>query len=579
MKIKYKFLIIFLFICNTIFAQETLSKYNTSWTSVLPGSVICEPVATSYGFCLATDARNLMGFSSSGVLLWEKNIGRVRNISLTVLKGDFILFHDISNNVYKLFNPSGTEIWSQTIDFVPFSKPFAGRDGRFFIYGENKILCLGINGKIRWQLETDYQKELSMQELPDGSLIIFLRDLNGCTQGLRISPFGKQLEKIIFSGSIKSTNTCNDGVLLTFENGNSGLFALSNGFAKSRWVTNVKVENPVFVVSSDKNDYRLLSLSKSQITIYKLNNENGVVESYKTITGIDGTSLLQTVYSDSGLFLADSYNAFLIDSDFKELWSAKIPETVRNKTINEMVYLDDDYLVFCNKNWSMSAYHTNQTTKSNVSKNIQNPHSDYSSFAPLNLDVINYYTADAFFSQIKDDSITEHLFEGFYGSEEQQWLTQILSIAKLYAIEAGSQSFGTRPERSIFQTDSAGFETILLQLSLLCTDQSQNAAAAIISESSDKTFCRTLLSNLTGYDPDGKLLKALERNALRAGTKDSAYINSLCDCVYSICLFMGRPAYNKKGKELLKKFIGLEYSSVTRNYARETLKKIIALEL
>ena len=51
---------------------EKLSNYNTTWTSVLPGTALCQPEVTSYGFCLATDARNLMGFSSTGKLLWEK---------------------------------------------------------------------------------------------------------------------------------------------------------------------------------------------------------------------------------------------------------------------------------------------------------------------------------------------------------------------------------------------------------------------------------------------------------------------------------------------------------------------------
>ena len=61
--------------------------------------------------------------------------------------------------------------------------------------------------------------------------------------------------------------------------------------------------------------------------------------------------------------------------------------------------------------------------------------------------------------------------------------------------------------------------------------------------------------------------------------KDTAYLNTICDSVYSICLFMGRPAYNKKGKDILKSLMGIGYSSKTRNYARDTLKKIIALEL
>ena len=86
-------------IFQSLFAQETLSAFNTSWTSVLPGTALCEPEPTSYGFCIATDARNVMGYTSTGLLLWEKNVGRVRQLSLTSLKGDFILFHDKDKNI------------------------------------------------------------------------------------------------------------------------------------------------------------------------------------------------------------------------------------------------------------------------------------------------------------------------------------------------------------------------------------------------------------------------------------------------------------------------------------------------
>ena len=61
-------------------AQEKLSNYNTTWDAVLPGTPLCEPAVTSYGFCIATDARNIMGFSSNGTLLWEKQTGRIRNL-------------------------------------------------------------------------------------------------------------------------------------------------------------------------------------------------------------------------------------------------------------------------------------------------------------------------------------------------------------------------------------------------------------------------------------------------------------------------------------------------------------------
>lgn len=573
------FILLFsLFITIPVFCQETLSSYNTSWTSVLPGTVICEPAITSYGFCIATDARNLMGYSSSGILLWEQKIGRVRNIDLSVIDEDFILFHDKDKNIIRLFNPSGTEIWSKPLDFLLTEKPFSGRDGRFFIYGENKIICIGINGIERWNIETENQKALPVQELPDGSIIVFIEDENGKTRGLRISPFGEKLENITFAGSITAASTCNDGILLTFTDGSAGLFSLKDGLADSRWVASVKSGNPVFAVSPDHEKYNLISLSKTEITVYKLDSNNGNVEAGRTITGIDGTSLTLKSFSNTGLLLADSNKTVLLDEDFKEIWSAFMPDKVKKNTVNQIIYLNDDYLVLCDKNWSMNAYHTSQGVNSSktVIKNIQ---ADYSSFAPVDLNEINYFSEAGFYNSLKDPERINKIREGNYNSQEELWLSQTLSVAKLYFMDASSSDFGIHTEKSVFETDSAGFESILLQLAVLGTKQTQNAVAGIISASSNKSYCRVLLSNISGYDPDGKLLEAISRNANRAGNKDSAYLKSICDAVYSICLFMGRPAWNKKGKDILKNFMGNGYSSTTRTYARDTLKKIISLEL
>ena len=566
-----------------LFSQEALSPFNTSWNAVLPGTALCEPAVTSYGFCLATDARNIMGFSSTGTLLWEKKTGRIRNMELTTLPGDFILFLNKDDNTLKLYNPSGTEIWSFQLSFTPYEKPFSGRDGRFFVYGQKSVICMGINGKIRWQLETENQKELPMQELPDGSIIVFLNDESGKTRGLRISPFGELLENITFSGSILTTHTCKDGILLTFTDGSAGLFSLKDGLADSRWVASVKGNNPFFIVSQNRKQFRLLSLSKNEITIYQLNSQNGADISSKTINDIDGTALLKTELSDSGLFLADSKKAVLLDFDYNELWAAMMPSETNN-SINQIIYLSNDYFVLCLKNWSMNAYHTLQKTaeiktSDSVKTVLNNEQFDYSSFAPLNLSEFSYYSQGLFYNSIKDSQIAELIAQGDFGVMEGQWLSQTLSIAKLYSLSATSSDFGIRIEKSVFETDSAGFEAVLVQLALLCTAQTQGAAANIISNSTNKAYCRALLSNLTGYDPDGKLLEAIEKNASLAGNKDSGYLKSVCDGVYSICLFMGRPAYNKKGKDILKSFLGLGYSSETRSYARETLKKIIALEL
>lgn len=560
---------------------EQLSNYNTSWSSVLPGTTLCQPEVTSYGFCIATDARNLMGYSSEGKLLWEKKIGRIRKLSLTALRGDFILFHDQNSNIIKLFNPSGSEIWSKSLDFKPAAKTFAGRDGRFFIHGEGNIVCYGINGIVRWRLKTKAQKEMPLQELPDGSVIVFLTEENGKTKGLRFSPFGEELEDITFAGCVKNSYTCSQGILLTFTDGSAGLFSISDGLTQSRWVTSVKSGNPLFLVNNNRSDFRLLSLLPDSVTLYKLNLSDGSENASWKINGINGNALLASNFTDSGIFLADSQKAILIDYEGKEVWAAKMPAGIKTKEINQIAYLNDDYLLFCSKNWSMNAYHTKQSTSKyhsdkTVSKNIQ---SDYSSFAPLDLSEINYFTQSSFYPSIKNPEREKLIKSGNFGTTEKEWLSQTLSIAQLSYLDSTSSDFGTRMEKSVFQTDSAGFEEILVQLALLCTDNTQSACADILSKSRNKSNCRAILANLYGYDPDGKLLSAIEKNAELAGTKDSVYCNIVCDAVYSICLFMGRPAYNKKGKDIIKRFMGANYPSNTRIYARDTLKKIISLEL
>jgi len=318
-----------------LFSQEAgleqLSNYNTSWTAVLPGTTLCQPEITSYGFCIATDARNLMGYSSEGKLLWEKKIGRIRKLSLTALRGDFILFHDQNSNIIKLFNPSGSEIWSKSLDFKPVAKPFAGRDGRFFIHGEGNLVCYGINGIVRWKLKTKTQKEMPLQELPDGSVIVFLADEDGKTKGLRFSPFGEELEDITFAGSVKNSYTCSQGILLTFTDGSAGLFSITDGLTKSCWVTSVKAGNPLFIVNNDKSDFRLLSLLPDSISVYKINVSDGSESSSLKINGINGNTLLVSDFNDSGIFLADSQKAVLIDPEGKELWAAKCRQELRLK--------------------------------------------------------------------------------------------------------------------------------------------------------------------------------------------------------------------------------------------------------
>ena len=566
-------------ICSSVlFAQETLTKYNTSWATVLPGTVICEPQETSYGFCLATDARTATGFSKTGTELWHSPIGRSRNISLTVLKDDFILLHEKNDNILKLLNPSGTELWHNSLSFVPREKPFIGRDGRFFLCSENQIICYGINGKIRWQMETSQQKNIPLQELPDGTLIVFLNDKEGKTQGIRFSPFGKQLEHITFAGSITMAWSCNSGILLTFNDGSAGLFSVEDDKAKNKWVIPSKNTNSIFTVSVDKTAFLYLTFGQNSIFVNHLSSFDGSIQSTYELKGFQKAQLQKIYFNDTGLFLCDRQNAFLY-MDGKELWSARMPQT-NQQDYNYLINLKDNTFIFCNKDWSMNAFKMADKTAAAPQKNSaagkKNSYSNLISKDPSLEFALEYQKQ--FGSEFVDESITEKIKNNAYSGDECEVIAPVINICAIYTSKLSTNSFGARSEPSIFELDRPGFEKILYQLSFICTDDSQNLAASIIKKS-QKNDCRYLISCLQGYDPDGLLLESLEIKSGLINHKDFGSLTAICDAVYEICRFMGRPAYNTRGKLIIKNFMSANYDSSSRNYARETLQKILSLNL
>lgn len=572
---KSIFIFSFLVFSNLLFSEEVLSKLNASWSTVLPGTVLCEPVETSYGFCIVTDARDVIAYTKDGQQIWEKSIGRSRNVELSVLKDDFLVILEKNENKLKVLNPSGNEIWSKVLDFFPRERALVGYDGRFFVYSENKIICFGINGICKWQIETEHQKNIPVQLLPDGSLVVFLNETQGKTMGLRISPFGEQIEEITFAGEVINSYSCSDGILLIFSDGTGGLFSIQEGLAKNKWVLQKKSNNGRFVVSSDLKNYFYIELESGSIILNQVNSSDGSIVFSKKITELNGTKLLQAYCNDAGIFLCDNKKAIFYNKNGLELYSANMPEP-KQQNWNYLFNLEDNYFIFCNKDWSLSAFRISQTAGKSI-RHTENR--NYNSFYQLDMTPFSVMYTKDFGTQLTNDTRIEKLLNGNYGDDERKFISEVISICNIYNSEVSSSDFGTRKEKSIFDLDETGFQKILLQLSLFCNDNSQNTAASIIRKSSNRNYSLYLINNISGYDPDGEILSAIEKKSSEITPRDVNYINSICDLIYEICCFMGRPAYNTKGKRILKQFLGSNYDIRNRKYASDTLRKIIALEL
>ena len=578
-KRKFLFLILIFFsFLYPFFGQQVLSNLNTSWTNVLPGSVITSPALTSYGFCLISDARLISAFTYEGKTLWEKPCSRSRDVILSSLPGDFIALIDNSSKTIKILNPSGGEIWSKKLNYRVLQEPFAGRDGRFFIKGDDVIECYGMNGICKWSMNIENQKDMQLQELPDGSLIVFQNELTGKTRGIRISPFGQELENIIFAGKITNAFTCLQGILLTFEDGASGLFSVEDGFAKNKWTLQKKTQYPYFVVSENGNDFVFLELMPGGVIFNEIDKINGnIIHSIK-IQGLDGLNLKKVFYNHNGLFLCDSLSACLYNSNGNELWSAKIPYSKNKEIWNYLIYTPNNYLVFCFKDWTLNAYHIAQANTKKENKTFLK---DYSAFTKLSSSNVALTYTNSFEAYLLHNETVEKLQSGLYGKDEGRMISDILSICSAYSNHLSQSDFGTRKDPSVFDQNSIGFAKILEEMLLLGNIECQNCAASILSKTENKSLQIVILNGIkkNAYDPDGKLLDALELFASKVDYKDSALITSICDVVYSICLYMGRPAYNTKGKDIIKNFLYPSFDFKIRTYARDTLKKIIELEL
>ncbi|MCF0125721.1 MAG: hypothetical protein HUJ68_08220, partial [Clostridia bacterium] len=263
----------------------------------------------------------------------------------------------------------------------------------------------------------------------------------------------------------------------------------------------------------------------------------------------------------------------------KELWKAVFPKLTSRNLWNYIIYTNNGFLVFCQKDWTLNAYRVIQTKlKKNITIKEHKTYSDFYNISQNNIEI-------RYSKKISKETVSEErLFElrnGDYAEKEIVLSNEITGICNEYSRTLSTNEFGTRKEKTVFELDTQGFEQVLTQLCLFCNSDSQKIAANILEKTKNKTFIKVLLNGIkqNGYDPEGLILNALEKQASVTDYKDNGVISLICDAVYSICVFMGRPAFNQRGKELLKNFLYPSYDAKSRSYARDTLKKIIALDL
>ncbi|MBR1613842.1 MAG: hypothetical protein IJ673_00015, partial [Treponema sp.] len=81
-------------------------------------------------------------------------------------------------------------------------------------------------------------------------------------------------------------------------------------------------------------------------------------------------------------------------------------------------------------------------------------------------------------------------------------------------------------------------------------------------------------------DPDGDILTSYQIILRKPAVKSNdALLMNICDATYEICRYMGRPALNKHGKEILSQLYSSVYGKNVRDYARKTFERFAELNM
>lgn len=568
---------------SSLCAQTQLSNLNTTWSQVIGGKLLSKPVLTPYGFIGATDGKTLSSVSNNGNVIWEENFGVNSETILSIVSSDFTLAVTNQRRKITLFNPSGVPLWNKFLDFEITDKAYEGRDGRFFLRGKDKVICFGMNGICKWQIDTEIQSDLSLQELEDGSLIVFLKNLfEGKTRALRITPFGSVIEDITFSGEILTASSCANGIFLTFSDGSAGLFGLSqDGKAVNRFVLDSsgfeKSRRNFFVSNSQKNQAAFVTAKRKNAKIIFLDSLAGKILWEYEIKDFNLQNVKEARLTEEGFFICDLNGAYFINFDGTLLWSAKMPEQKGKNKWNYAFFSENNTLIIAFDNWTLNAYLVEQHAGSRKNDRKYDYYLDYLKIDSSVYDTLYLFNLD---QEITGLERYKKLESGFYGEKEISYTSDLLSACEAYLSQNNKTVGNTRDDLSVFKANPADLESLFNQLPLYGTRYTTNLTSKLLKKEKNSFIIKCIVTGLSkdGYDPDGEILNALEILALTVSSKNTSLQIDICDAVFSICRFMGRPAYNKSGKFILKNFMSPANDSKVRLYARDTLGKISALE-
>ena len=562
---------------QTPLRNADLAKQEPSWQAVIGGNAVSPCIETSYGIALLSDGRLLSACTNAGVVIWQRSI-KGRPSPYLASFGDFLYVVTDSSNL-NLVNPSGLTLWTVKCPFKIIDFPVVGRDGRVFVRGNKGIACYGLDGMRKWMSDTAELGNLPVSTLNDGSILLFLKKpKNNQTIATRYSPFGKKLEDITFSAIVSTAETCDRGVLVSLANGSVGLVTVENDTADTKWVNGSGNSKGAFKIcysaGSSNAAFFFQNGSKTETVIVR--SDDGKILKRFQVGQIAPSDFKLARATQSGYFISGAYTACEFLEDGTIMYAAALPSS---SSWSSLFYTNKNYIILCMKDWTMKAFLMNQTTESRI---INSKLKSISYIPSIKYDPVSAELGIRPLDNQKMSEISEAFKKGDYGENEEEYLTLLKTEAENYINAYATQiSFSTQGHSNFFSENAVYTQNLLYLMGKTGTREFSVLFARLLQSNLDsgQLSSAVAFAGNAGYDEGGQMLSALEKLVMgRIKPSETTTLKSVCDSTYEICRYMGRPALNKQGKNIISHLFYPQYDKNVREYARTMLTKMIDLE-
>lgn len=584
---KKIFCLVFIFLFVSFFYAEESEALQPNWQLVVGGAPIAPPIITDFGFAVPLDGRTMAAVSETGQLMWFATLpGYKTSPHYTMGTGDFLIAVSGGNKL-SLINPSGLTLWSSTAPAEILSTPLQGRDGRIYLQCTNQLACFGIGGTLKWTLPVENISTLPLTELEDGSVLCLLNTIvDGCSTAVRVSPFGEILEEITFTSVVAGVKQSKFGTILIFTDGSLGICSSTDNMAVTRWSIpalvspSVSSVPPQIYLDTLHTLCAVVTASGSQSLVTVVDLDKGE-KKFNVSVAINLNDLQFGTIDLTNIVLCDSQKALGLSlDDGVEVWNSDLPGKL---TWDYLLYTPKGYIITLEKkSWLISAYRVTQTIGSQQYRAYKSEKTNYPVYIELATQKANIPQNDSevFMNLIPPDlekTIYRSIYEGNYGTSEAQW--QALVTRENTRCLSNSKSVSQNPMASY---DITYKESIIKLMGAFESSCFNRNLAQILQQETDISLLRTALraSAKIAYDPNLELLSSIELLLGKTSLLSNYTITTaICNAVYEICRFMGKPALFSRGRYILSYLLNQKLDSKTKDYAVYTLQKLISLEM